>query len=254
MTSSLGSRGLFGEIPLSERTRTAYEFVLGRLRSAIVSGQIAGGTHLVQATVASELGVSTTPVREALRQLASEGIVELDPHRGAVVKSVNLDEMLEIYDLRALLEPRCMEMAAQQISEEALERAGGLHRQMESEHDLVAWAHLNREFHQVLCNSVDSSRLVSILQSLHAANALYVSIGLRILSHPLEAGNRDHRELLAALRKGDPAAAASVSRAHIQATIDLTMAAQQPESIEGRAEREDDEPMADVASGDLSLH
>jgi len=227
MTSLLGSKGLFGEIPPSERARTAYEFVLGRLRSAIISGQITGGTHLVQAAVANELGVSTTPVREALRQLASEGIVELDPQRGAVVKTANLDEMLEIYDLRALLEPRCMEMAAQQISEEVLAAAEDLHRRMKAEHDLGAWAHLNREFHQVLCNSVDSTRLVSILQSLHAANALYVSIGLRILTHPLEAGNRDHRDLLTALRKGDSTAAASVSRAHIRATIDLTKAAHQ---------------------------
>lgn len=225
MTSPPESKGLFGGALLPERTRTAYEFTLGRLRSAILSGQIAGGTHLIQATIARELGVSTTPVREALRQLASEGIVESDAHRGAVVKRVNLAEMLEIYDLRALLEPRCMEMAARQISEEALARADDLHRQMEAEHDLGAWANLNREFHQSLCNSVDAPRLVTILQSLHAADALYVSVGLRMVSNPLEAGNRDHQDLLTALQRGDPAAAAKVSRDHIQATIDLTVGA-----------------------------
>jgi DNA-binding GntR family transcriptional regulator len=223
MTSPKQSEGLFGGMASSERTRTAYEFVLGRLRSAIVSGQIKGGTHLVQATVASELGVSTTPVREALRQLASEGIVELDAHRGAVVRSVDLNEMLEIYDLRALLEPRCMEMAAQQISAGDLARAEDLQLQMDAEDDLDAWAHLNREFHQLLCTSVNAPRLVSILQGLHAANPLYVSVGLRSASRPLEAGNRGHREILAALKERDPQAAVKASRAHIQATIELTV-------------------------------
>ena len=224
MTSLSEGEGLLGGIGSTERTRTAFEFALRELRNAIISGQITGGTRLIQAVVARELGVSTTPVREALRQLASEGIVELDPHRGAVVKRVDLDEVLEVYDLRALLEPRCMEMAAQQISETALARAKDLYNQMEAERDLGAWAHLNREFHQLLCNSVNAPRLVAILQGLHAANALYVSIGLRMVAHPLEAGNRDHRELLDALEKGDPAAAAKASRAHIQATIDLTVA------------------------------
>ncbi len=224
MTSPPASESLFGGITSSERTLTAFEFALGRLRSAIISGQIPGGTHLIQRAVARELGISTTPVREALLQLASEGIVELDPHRGAVVKSVDPDEMLEVYDLRVLLEPHCMEMAALQISKEALARAEDLHKQMEAERDMGAWANLNREFHQLLCNSVDAPRLVAILQSLHAANALYVSVGLRMVTHPLEAGNRDHRRLLDALEKRDPAAAAEAARYHIQATIDLTTA------------------------------
>lgn len=229
MAASSEVKGLFGEMPLPKRTHTAYEFTLGRLRSAILAGQIKGGTHLVQAAIARELGVSTTPVREALRQLASEGIVDLDPHRGAVVRSVDLAEMLEIFDLRVLLEPRCMEIAAEQISEKALTHAEDLQRQMEAEQDLGAWANLNREFHQSLCTSVDAPRLVSILQNLHAADALYVSVGLRTGSHLLEQGNQDHRNLLAALRQGDPALAAKVSRDHIQSTIHLTIGAEKPE-------------------------
>ena len=221
MTSPTEGKSLFGEVAAPERARTAYEFALQRLRSAILSGQIAGGTHLIQANIADELGVSTTPVREALRQLASEGIVDFDTYRGVVVKSVDHAEMLEIYDLRFLLEPRCMELAAEQISDEALQRAEDLYRQMEAEHDLGTWADLNREFHQQLCNSADAPRLVTILQGLHAADALYVSVGLRILPRPLEAGNRQHRDLLDALKRRDPEGAANASRAHIQATIEV---------------------------------
>jgi DNA-binding GntR family transcriptional regulator len=218
--------GLLGVANAAEGRRTTFEFVLGTLRNAIVTGQIPGGTHLVQATVANELGVSTTPVREALRHLASEGIVDIDSHRGAVVRSIDLGDMREVYQLRALLEPHCIRLAIDAISPEALEHAEDLHERMKAETDLGAWAELNREFHSTLCNAADSPRLTRLLQSLHAVDVLYVGVGLRAASHPMEAGNRDHGLIVEAFKEKDADAAAEVIASHIQATIDTLDAEQ----------------------------
>jgi DNA-binding GntR family transcriptional regulator len=232
MTNPESAKSVLGELPASERARSAYEVAFNRLRNAIITGRIAGGTHLVQATLARELGVSTTPVREVLRQLSSEGLVEFDPRRGAVVRSVEFTELLEIYEIRALLEPRCMEIAAEHATDEALAYAADLQRQMEAEEDIGAWATLNREFHRALCECAPAPRMVAILQSLHAADALYVGVGLRMMPHSLEAGNQEHRKLLEALARRDPVAAASASRTHLEAAIELTKLAEQPAATE----------------------
>lgn len=228
MTNPESAKPVLGELPASERARSAYEVALNQLRNAIITGRIAGGTHLVQATLAQELGVSTTPVREVLRELSSEGLVEFDHLRGAVVRSVDLNELLEIYEIRLLLEPRCMEIAAGHITDEVLAHAEDLHRQMEAEEDIAAWATLNRDFHRVLCESSKAPRMVAILQSLHAADALYVGIGLRMKAHSIEAGNQEHEKLLAALARHDPVAAASASREHLEAALELSKLAEQP--------------------------
>lgn len=216
-----GRSWLGGGITLTDRRRTAFEFALLALRNAIVTGQIPGGTHLGQTALAQELGVSTTPIREALRQLASEGLVDFDSHKGAVVRKIDVDDMREVYILRLLLEPHCMRLAAGQIQPAVLARAEDLHRRMVSEHDVGAWAEINREFHGTLCDSVRSPRLVGFLQTLRGVDSLYTGVGLRAAPHPMEAGNQDHGQLLDALRRGDGDDAAAVSAAHIQAIIDL---------------------------------
>ena len=91
--------------------KTAHEFVREVLRRAILSGELTGSTRLVQAELAATLEVSTTPVREALRDLASEGLIRFDPHRGAVVEELSRDELNEVYAIRKVLEPLALTQA-----------------------------------------------------------------------------------------------------------------------------------------------
>ena len=107
-------------LPPVERRVLRHEVLLG-LRSGILAGEIAPGTRLLEVPLATELGVSRGPVREALRQLEQEGLVEFFPHRGAVVVGVADAEMDTIYGIRGLLEERAFAKACRLISEEDLD-------------------------------------------------------------------------------------------------------------------------------------
>jgi DNA-binding GntR family transcriptional regulator len=200
--------------------RTATEVAVENLRRAIIHGELRGGTRLLQQDIARELNLSTTPVREALRVLAAEGLIEFDPHRGAVVRDVNAEEMREVVWLRGLLEPECMRLATANADAEVLDRAEQLADGMNVETDVARWTTMNREFHTMLCAASGSPWLVSLLASLRAASATYVAATLRVVPEPMEPGNRDHRDLLDAMRRKDADEAAKIALRHTHALFD----------------------------------
>lgn len=200
--------------------RTAHELVRDTLRRAILRGTISGGTRLVQSEIAEELGVSTTPVREALRDLATEGLIDLDAHRGATVHRLELGEVREIYSLRRLLEPEAMRRAAELLDRAVLDRAEFVQQQMDEAIDNGVWADLNRQFHGILVSGLAMPRLRSILRNLQDGAAPYVGLVLHNASPLRDHANQEHRELLAALRAKDGARAAAITEAHLAQTID----------------------------------
>ena len=200
--------------------RTAHEFVRDTLRRRILSGALSPGTRLVQADLASQLKVSTTPVRESMRDLAAEGLIRLDVHRGAIVHELDIDEVREIYEIRRLLEPYALKRALDNFSDEDLEQAESLQRQMESESDPGSWADLNRRFHAGLIEPANLPRLSGILKSLRDLSAMYVGLSLRLRGAPPLSANHDHRELLDACAAKDKARAAAVLDRHLVATVE----------------------------------
>jgi DNA-binding transcriptional regulator YhcF (GntR family) len=98
--------------------RTAHDFAKQTLRRAILRGELPGGTRLIQSDLATQLGVSTTPVREALRDLAGGGLITLDRNRGGVVRELNWHEVEEIDQIQERLRPLAMELAVRNISDE----------------------------------------------------------------------------------------------------------------------------------------
>src|SRR5690606_28953047 len=112
------------------------------LLQEILTGQLRGGKRLVQADLANRFGVSTTPVREALQELASEGVVRLDPHRGAVVSEFSKHDLMEIFELRRVLEPIVMRLALPEFGAAELETLRTLCRQMEATRDVARWVQL----------------------------------------------------------------------------------------------------------------
>jgi DNA-binding GntR family transcriptional regulator len=204
---------------------TAHEIVRETLRHAILSGELPGGTRLVQAELAAQLRVSTTPVREALRDLASDQLIRFHPHRGAVVHELDMDELREIYEIRKALEPLALRLAASRITKEQLKAAASLHARMEKESDPAAWVETNWKFHSLLESAAQSPRLASAVKNVQDAAALYVAHAVHLDPTLMKKGNADHRGILAALRAGDGDAAAEALRRHLDATLHAILVA-----------------------------
>lgn len=199
--------------------QTAYEYAKESLRHAILQGTIPGGSRLVQADLANELRVSTTPIREALRDLATEGLVRLDPHRGAIVHRISYAETREILNICKLLEPEAMRQAATTATEATLVEAEAIIDQMSAETDPGRWADLNRQFHARIVKDVESKYLLDILRTLRDTAALYVGLVIKPLPMQMEEGNRQHREFTRVLRDRDAEGAAELCRRHLDLTI-----------------------------------
>jgi DNA-binding GntR family transcriptional regulator len=213
--------------------RTAHEYVRESLRSAILRGELPGGARLVQADIARELGVSTTPVREALRDLATEGLVRLDAHRGGLVNQLTLEELHEIQQLMRVIEPEAMRQAAEVADTDLLAEAAEILDLLEQETDPQRWAVLNRDFHASLCAIIPSQRMQAILQGLRDNAAPYLALAIRDHGqHHYTSANTHHREIYEALIARDGERAAVLTRDHIGLTLRAIAESRKSESNE----------------------
>jgi DNA-binding GntR family transcriptional regulator len=200
--------------------QTAHEYVRGVLRRAILNGDLTGGTRLVQAELAAMLDVSTTPVREALRDLASEGLVQFDPHRGAIVAELSVDDVHDIYEIRMVLEPVAMRQAVPNLSDTLLERLRELHQSMLDEPHSADWVDRNRVFHMAVYETAASPRLASIIRNLQDASVMYIGASLKDKPSLRDEANHDHAEILEALVRRDADAAVAAVVEHLRTSID----------------------------------
>ncbi|QFG23488.1 GntR family transcriptional regulator [Actinomadura sp. WMMB 499] len=190
------------------------------VRRMILSGDAAAGSRLGESELAETLGLSRTPVREALQRLGSDGLVEVLPHRGARVVEWTRDDLAEIFELRSLLEPYAAARAAR-IGRDAtvLAELTALCDAMEGAadaRDLGELARLNSRFHAALIDASRNTRLPGMLTSvMHAP--LIVGTFRRYDRAELDRSMNHHREIVAAVAAGDPDWAESAMRAHIRA-------------------------------------
>jgi DNA-binding GntR family transcriptional regulator len=199
--------------------RTTREQAYEALRRGILGGALEAGTRLVQSEIAEALGVSTTPVREALRDLAAEGLVRFDDYRGAVVQRPNMAEIREIYNLRIVLEPVAIRQNVENLTDKELIRATELQDLMDEERDLGVWVELNNQFHAVFDGST-SPRMNAILRNLRDSAALVVGFSNRVRPTLIDASNRQHHLLLKACRERDGDAAAKIVEEHVRETLE----------------------------------
>lgn len=199
--------------------KTANEMVREALRVAILSGQLPGGTRLMQAEIAATLDVSTTPVREALMQLAADGLIQFDPHRGAVVHEIDLAELREIYEIRTALEQIAVRQAATNITDDLLDEAAELIKEMDGTDEPAVWVQRNWEFHQVVEQGSGAKRLLNVIKSVQDSASLYVAHSLQVNPKRMREANGEHRALLAAIRKKDGDRAAKILGDHLNHTI-----------------------------------
>ena len=206
------------EAPPADGHFTAHEYARDTLRNEILSGKLRGGTRLVQAELAQRLKLSTTPIREALRDLATEGFVHISPHRGTIVHQVDAAELREIYEIRRRLEPLVMELAIQRLTEHDLAAARTLHEQMTSTTDPAEWVRINRAFHGIFMDCCGWTRLAATVRSMHEGASPYVTLTMRFRPELMAKGNDDHQRILDACQRRDTAASVALMEAHMDIT------------------------------------
>lgn len=193
------------------------EQVYEKIRQAIVEGRIKPGERLKERRLAAQLGVSRTPIREAIRMLELEGLVAHLPRVGVVVSRVSDEEVLEVYRIRAVLEGLTARMAAERILPEQLKKLIQVFESIQ-EHakvgDLEKLEISHQEFNDLIYRAAGSQRLYSMLTGLVDSITRYTRVGY---SHPgrIEEATREHRQLVEALKMRDGALAERLAREHI---------------------------------------
>jgi len=190
--------------------------VYKRLLDMIRDGELAPGTRLRESHLAELLGVSRTPVREALRRLEMQGLVTHEIHRGTVVRALDHNTVTELYFMRELLEGAAAALASRQASKAEIE---ALRDMIEADlrrlHDPAALARSNQRFHAALYLASHNRYLVETLQGLRTSMWL---LGPTTLAHPGrgEEALGEHRRIVEAIEKGDDEAAEAAAKAHIR--------------------------------------
>ena len=192
--------------------------VVERLREKILSGELPEGEQLRQETIAAEYEISRIPVREALSHLAGEGLVKIVGNRGAVVAALSPDEIMQLFETRAVLESYILRQAIPNITDEDLQRAEDIlvHYEQSLEHnaEVKSWGRWNWNFHSALYAPANRAVMLSFLKTLNMQCDRYTRLHL-VVTRDLHRAGKAHRELLDVCRKRDPSVAADALWRHI---------------------------------------
>ena len=187
------------------------------LREQILSGELERGSRLPQETLAAEFGVSRTPLREALRRLAAEGLVTLQPNYGATVSQLDFGDMRDAWTARLVIEPPAARMGAERRSEAELDRMQAAIDHQRAVGDPAASLDANRDFHLALVAASGNPHLIHLAELLWVARisvAIYTAQAAQVGG--TVAWSDEHDGILAAMRAGDGDAAERLTREHIE--------------------------------------
>ncbi|SCP95235.1 GntR family transcriptional regulator [Anaerobium acetethylicum] len=195
--------------------------VFNRIREDILSGKFKRGEELKETAIASELGVSRTPVREALRQLELEGLVNIIPNKGAYVMGITSKDVKDIYQIRSLLEGLCARWAASLVTDEQLDELEEIiylsEFHAEKEHfDQVL--ELDNKFHELMYNISGSQILEHVLSDFHHYVQRVRKITMATKSRALKS-NEEHKQIVEALKLKDADKAEALANQHMMNTI-----------------------------------
>jgi DNA-binding GntR family transcriptional regulator len=197
---------------------TAYRFI----RQAIVSGDLKSGETLQESRLASRIGVSRTPVREALSRLSNEGLVVLERYRRGQVASFSRADVAEIFRLRAKLEGHGARRAALRITDAAIAHLEAVEAEMEEHFERLGWHkhlarfdELNNDFHATIAQAADSPRLERILASSLELPASIFNFYTEPLDERTRRTHRQHREIIDALKSRNAEWAEAAMSAHL---------------------------------------
>jgi len=191
----------------------AYRHVLGGIRT----GRFRPGTRLIPEEIANEIGMSRMPVREAFRRLSTEGLVLIRPNRGCVVAGLTTEEIYEVFEIRSVLEGLAVRLATPRLDADAFAELDRLLSRMQANGQGGDWVTRHREFHEYLCSFSRRPKLIRQIARLHVTIEPYLRIWLHHVEKLLSA-DEEHREIIQALKAGDPVVAATAMEKHILET------------------------------------
>ena len=199
---------------------TIAEQVAAALRREIAAGQLLAGTKLRQVEIAHRFGVSTTPVREAFGLLQSEGLVQIDAHRGVTVFLPTIQDFVEHYEIRIALEMLAVEKAAEHFQAQDAPPLIAILDEMRTTSDASRYVELNHQFHLQLYRLSRRSRLLTMIEEMRNASLAYNHLyAAKDVPRDAQRLDKEHREILAACQERAPARGAHAVRHHLQQTI-----------------------------------
>ena len=198
---------------------TAQEEAYRHIHSAIRMGHYRAGERLLPELIASEIGTSRMPVREAIRRLATEGLLTIRPNRGVTVNGLDVTDMQEVFEMRAVLEGLAARLALPQMTEVAIRQLEDLLDRIDDRSGIQPdWTSAHRLFHETLCRHSGRPRLLRQIASLHSVVEPHMRLWVLQVDRPLSA-RADHQDLIDALRSGDADRCESTMRKHVIDTV-----------------------------------
>lgn len=199
-----------------ERDTPHGEQAYQRLINAIASGQLAPGARLRETELSEQFGLSRTPIREALRALEADGLVQHQPRQGAVVRQLDHAEVVELYEMRAVLEGTAARLAARTASEVELQALSALNDEFAAAAaDPATAAELNRQFHRTLIGAARNRFLVRAVEGLRKT-LLILGPTTMIVEARVKEATSEHAAIISALQDRDGIRAESLMRTHIE--------------------------------------
>jgi len=202
---------------------TSSERVYLQLREDILSGDYAVGDRLREGDLAKQFGVSRTPVRIALQRLVNDRFIDFTAHAGAIVRGYTNAEMVEIFEIRALLEPQAARLAARNRTAAQTKELFELCDRMEAlgqgeAPDFSVIAPLNNRYHQVLLEAAGQRQLMAVTMSLIELNNVVRSYK-KFARHDVDRSFAEHRQLANAIADGEEDLAAAIMLGHVHAAL-----------------------------------
>lgn len=221
-------------IPSSNTGMTRAELAYRAIRDAILSNHLRIGEHLHEESIAQHLGVSRTPIREALGRLHSERLVEEAKPRGYVVSTVTATDVFHVYAVREELEGFCLRLAAGRITPHQIFHLSTIIERMEQElGEPQRFSQLNRRFHIAIFEVTDNPVLMKIMDDLMAVVDRFPVSAYEVDGRMGEV-LIEHRQILDALSRHDPIAAENAARTHLQIGLEARLTALRRHEMLGR--------------------
>ncbi|MBE3574753.1 MAG: GntR family transcriptional regulator [Firmicutes bacterium] len=215
------------------------ELVFESLRQAIMTGQLRPGERLMEVQLANELGVSRTPVREAIRKLELEGLVVMIPRKGAYVSRMSTRDIQEVFEIRATLEGLAATLAVERATEQELDELQALLGRIAeciARNDVKTMVEVDTEFHRQLFQCAHNSRLVQIMQNLREYVQRFRSTSLAYPGR-MKVALDEHRQVVQAIRRRDREQAQALAYWHIVSAEKGLMDAIRQQEAAGQAGR-----------------